>query len=242
MTEGNLTEQNVSANEQVNPVVQQESEKLLKQSDVDRIVHARMNEAMNKGEQAGYRKAVEELKNQSSQTQSMQSAPSMGGMQQFTPDQIKQMVADESRRQVEHMKQEAYVQHVAQDLRQKLDSGKSKYSDFDEVVGPLRKDIESGNPALAQIALMAQRAGNPEDIFYDLGNNPHKVASLITLAHTSPSVAEQEMQKLSASIKQNEAAHQSQSVKEPLSQIRPSTTGTDNGAMSVRDFRSMFTA
>jgi hypothetical protein len=48
------------------------------------------------------------------------------------------------------------------------------------------------------------------------------------------------VQRLSQSIKDNESAGKMRHPNEPLSQMRPSNTGTDNGAMSVKDYRSKY--
>ena len=61
-----------------------------------------------------------------------------------------------------------------------------------------------------------------------------KMANLETLAHMSPNDAIIQAQRLSQSIKDNEVASKIKTPNEPLSQIRPSNTGTDNGAMALK--------
>lgn len=238
MTDGILTDQNLNVGEKpiVNTMALQETEKLLKQSEVDRIVHARMTEAMSKGEQMGYRKAMDEAKANQSPIHN-QSVQTMGGMQTYSPEQIKQMVAEETKRQNDELHRQAYVNNVATSFNQKLEAAKTKYSDFEDTIAPLRNDL--GNPAMATVVLMANQMDNTADIMYDLAKNPQKVANLVTLAHTSPTLAQRQMQELSNSIKQNQVSSP-HPVKEPLSQIRPSAIGTDNGPMTVSDYRKLF--
>jgi hypothetical protein len=72
---------------------------------------------------------------------------------------------------------------------------------------------------------------------YELGRNPGKVASLTTLAYINPQLAKLEMKKLADSIKTNEQASEAPNVNEPLSQVKPSTVGKDNGSNTVSDLR-----
>jgi hypothetical protein len=57
-----------------------------------------------------------------------------------------------------------------------------------------------------------------------------------------PYLAQKNLQKLSASIKQNMSAKAEEAqARDPYSQLKPSpTAGMDNGSMSVSDFRKMF--
>ncbi len=57
----------------------------------------------------------------------------------------------------------------------------------------------------------------------------------------SPNMAQSDIAKLSHSIKANEsaAAQAQQSAAAPLSQVKPSTTGADNGSMSVKDYKRL---
>lgn len=167
----------------------------------------------------------------------------LGGMQSMSPDQIQQMIAQavgqaEEKRQKE-MQQKQYEQaayHIAQKFKSSMESGKAKYSDFDEKV----KDMDFGG--MSPLIALATETGIPEDIVYDLADNPQKITHLMILAHTQPALAKREMDKLAASIKTNQAAQQQASPRAPLSQIQPSTVGTDSGQMSVTDYRKMFSS
>jgi hypothetical protein len=170
--------------------------------------------------------------------------PGLGGMPQFSPDQISKMIADEARKLHEKNQQEVLAQAqkqnaeiVANHFNSQMSNGKLKYADFDEKV----KELDFGN--MAEILHLATEAGNADDIMYDLANNPQKITHLMILSHTQPKLARSEISKLSASIKQNQEASKKQSAREPLDMITPSTVGADSGDMSnysVSDFRSMF--
>lgn len=202
------------------PVMQDASqEKVLKQSEVNDLVGRIKHEAYTKGVK-------------DAQASVQQSAPqgsgNLGGMPLITEDKIRQMIADEASKQ----NQSAAVHHVLSNFANQMGSGKGKYSDFDETVANLG-DLKN----YPHVVQMATETGNAEDVMYELGKNPSKIATLTTLAYINPHLAKIEMKKLHDSIKTNQGASDNPNVAEPLSQIKPSTVGTDNGSNTVRDLR-----
>jgi hypothetical protein len=201
-------------------------EKVLKQSEVNELVGRIKHEAYEKG------------KRDASTSNQPNGAPqqvgqSMGGMPQITDDQVRQMIREEAQK-------EAQMREVHQTLNnftQQMNAGKGKYSDFDETVAQLG-NMEN----IPHIVQLATETGNAEDVMYDLGKNPSKVASLTTLAYLNPHLAKMEMKKLLDSIKSNQVAQKTPSAPEPLSQIKPSPVGTDNGSLSMRDLRRKYRA
>lgn len=198
-------------------------EKVLKQSEVDELVYRLKSEAYQKGV-ADAHKATQPAP----QPMAQPSGGSMGGMSQLTEEQVRQMIADEAHKQ----NQLANAHQVLTNFSQQMGTGKSKYSDFDETVANLG-DLRN----LPQVVELATGTGIAGDVMYELGRNPGKVASLTTLAYINPDLAKYEMKKLADSIKTNEQAAQAPSAPEPLSQVKPSTVGKDNGSNSVRDLR-----
>ena len=200
-------------------------EKVLKQSEVNELVGRVKHEA--------YAKGLREAQMQAAPAQQPQ-AGSMGGMPQITEDHVRQMIADEAQKQT-HM---AAVHNTLSNFVQQMGAGKGKYSDFDETVANLG-DFKN----IPHVVQLATDTGHAEDVMYELGRNPGKVASLTTLAYINPHLAKVEMKKLSDSIKSNQEAAKTPSADEPLSQSKPSTTvGSDNGSYSVRDFRKKYRA
>lgn len=193
-------------------------EKVLKQSEVNELVGRIKHEA--------YQKGLREA--QAQQPQSMPQGQSMGGMPQLTEEQVRQMIADEAHKQ----SQVAAAHNMLTSFAQKMQNGKSKYQDFDETVANLG-DLRN----IPHVIQLAEEAGNTEDVMYELGKNPGKVATLTTLSYVNPQLAKLEMKKLSDSIKKNQEAQNIPDVSEPLSQIKPSTVGTDNGSLSIRDLK-----
>lgn len=164
----------------------------------------------------------------------------LGGMPNVSQEQIGKMIADafekgEKKRQEEAL-QKQYADNayqMAQKFNASMANGKSKYPDFDEKV----KDLDY--QGMAPVVHLATETGIPEDVMYDLANNPQKITHLMILAHTQPNLAKREMDRLAASIRANQSAQQAvQEPNSPLSRITPSTTvGKDSGQMSVKDYQ-----
>lgn len=192
-------------------------EKVLKQSEVNELVGRVKHEAYSKG-----------LRDAQQTAQPQPQGQSMGGMPQLTEEQVRQMIADEAMKQ----NQMAQAHTTLTNFAQQMHEGKQKYSDFDETVAKLGE--LKHYPHIVQLAT---GEGNAGEIMYELGKNPGKIASLTTLSYINPELAKLEMKKLSDSIKTNEKASQAPSAAEPLSQVKASTVGTDNGSNSVRDLR-----
>lgn len=200
-------------------------EKVLTQSEVNDLIGRKKAEAYEQGK----REALAQLQAQSQPVQAPVS--SMGGMQQYSPDHIRNMVAEEAQRQLQYQAQMAEGNRIANEFTQKMVAAKDKYPDFEQTVSSL--DFTK----IPHIVRLANQADNTADIMYDLANNPHKIANLLTLANTDDRLAQQGIAKLSQSIKQNQAVENQKSSREPLSQMKPSITGTDNGSMTVSDLR-----
>jgi hypothetical protein len=200
------------------------SEKMVSQSDLNAVV----------GHMKGM---IKDLKNDiqtglnARQTEAQEQQPAYENVQQpqaFTEDQVRQMVSQEA----ERMAMQRGAERVANEFTQKLMTAKDNYEDFEEVVSGLNLP---NNP---QIVAWANGLDNTADVIYEIGKHPTKFANLLTLANTSPNLAVKELQRLSESIKTNQEAAKSDGVQEPLSQIKPSTTGTDNGSMTVKDLKN----
>jgi hypothetical protein len=190
------------------------TEKMIPQSELNRIVGTQKAEAYERGRQEALATA--------------QKSQSMGGMQQVSPDEVRRLIAEEAQKQA----QTAHVQRVVGSLTQKLEAGKAKYPD-------LQATVQSLNLASApHIAEMFSELDNAVDVMKELGDNATKYGAVLALSYTSPHLAKQELIKLSNSIKRNQEAENSPSADEPLSRINPSITGTDSGSRTTRDYRS----
>lgn len=177
---------------------------------------------------------IEQLKAQAAQA--AQASPG----QQSLPGDLQEQVVAILQKQMQEERDRLYQEQldresneIAQNYFGKLAQGKELYEDFEAVT--------SGFDATAfpQLVYLATQADNTAAIIYDLQKNPAKLAQLAVLVDKSPSMARAEIAKLSQSIKANEEAKRTASqAQDPLSRLKPSTVGTDNGAKSVRDFKS----
>jgi hypothetical protein len=224
VVDGSSQNQNVAAP----PAVQSEqpTEKSLPQSHVNDLIGRAKSDAYEKGK----RDALQGANPQPSVT--------MGGMTQQSPDDIRRMVAEETQKtlsahqeQLARQQQEEYSKGVTNQFLSKMQVGTQAYPDFEEKVLPLNL------PTLPHVVHLSNSMDNTADVIYDLANNPLKAEALEAMAKRNPQGAYQEMQKLSASIKQNKTAANFQSPNDPLSQIKTSPTGIDNGLLSVSDRR-----
>lgn len=157
---------------------------------------------------------------------------------------FRKVAAEEATRLRDHWVSEAQskaesdqAQRIVQNFWSKLDAGKAKYEDFDAVAG----DIEfSRFPNVVQ--MLADHIDNSHDVLYELGKDRLKMAQLEQLSYMSPKDALVQVRRMAESIKANESSGRARRPNEPLSQLRPSNVGTDNGALSVSDYRRKYKA
>jgi hypothetical protein len=158
-------------------------------------------------------------------------------------DAIRKIVAEETQRQREQFEQQTrqrteqeQAQNIVNKFWNKISTGKDKYQDFEKVTG----DIEYARfPNTVQ--LLADHIDNASDVLYELGKDRFKMAQLESLSYLSPRDAVIQAQRLANSIKENEEASKLKLPNEPLSQMRPSTTGLGSGdSNSFRDLRMKY--
>ncbi len=205
---------------------------------------SRVNELVKKAKHKGERKMQNELEALRSELAEIKNAQGqgqtgMGGMSVNT-DEIRQQVIDQVTqdlmKQQEADRQKLIEQEalqVANQFHGKMQQGKERYDDFEDVIAGF-------NPGeFPSLVILANEADNTADVMYELKKNPTKLAALASLVERSPTLARSEIAKLSNSIKKNqEAIAQEQNTTEPLDRMKPSTVGVDNGSRSIRDLRS----
>ncbi len=214
-----------------------EPEKTLTQSQVNEIVKREKAAATDRA-----RREYEAM-----QTQKPSQSQSMGGMPQENPNDIedkvfnrilehaKRLEEEEERKALEaqQAQQNAALEQDAKRYLLRVAEGKDKFSDFDEVM----KDFDAG--AFPQLALLAGEHENTAGIMYELSKSPDKIARLDYLANRSPAMARKELEKLANSITQNEQALADHvPTNAPLSRLKSSTVGADNGKMGLKDFKN----
>lgn len=212
------------------------------------IPHSRVNKIVEKAKNEAYKlglaDALAKIEEQFSGSQYAQpnSNNAQAGFDESTPltfSQYKELRERERQSEQQIAKQQAektYYDKVHNEFIQKVNDGSAKYQDFDEVTEALGLDEAQGNNPLVHLL---NSVDNPADVLYEMGKNPEKLGAVAALL-PAPTLARQAIIKLSNSIKNNQAAlQQRQSSSEPLSQIKPSSTGVDSGSKTVSDFRKM---
>lgn len=216
------------------PIQAQPDERVFKQSEVNEIVKRAKNDAVET-----YRRIQTEQPQYAQQKYG--DAPS-SHKAQFDEDHYRKIAGEEAKRLFEGVRQDALRQsqedaakRTVQNFYAKTSRGKEKYQDFDQVTG----DVDLGRfPNVVQ--LVADFVDNPEDFFYELGKDRMRLVQLEILARESPNDAISYSKRFSQSIKENQNAVNIKHAKEPLSQMRPSNIGTDNGALSVSAYRKKY--
>ncbi len=226
---------NTSAPSQVNET---SAERTFRQSEVTDIVKRERQEAIERYrrlevEQPEYfaKKYGESNRNVNTQQNS------------YDESHYRKIAAEEANRLRDQWMQEARGKHeeelarnTVNSFQQKMNAGKERYQDFDQVTG----DIDyAAFPNVVQ--LLANFVDNSADVAYSLGNDLLKMEMLESLAVRSPQTAIKKIQQLSKSLTDNESAAKTRIPNAPLSQLRPSNTGVDNGArQEVRDYRRKY--
>lgn len=213
---------------QIEPV-NQINEKMVPQSQVNEIVGNAKREAAER--------AVEAYKRQ--QTQVPQSPAeqhhNLSSNRGVSEDDIKRVTGDEIKRHFTQIEQEAQeranvdaANRIVGMFKDKIVAGKDKFEDFESVTGNVAMQYY---PNVVQ--LLAEHIDNTADVLYHLAKNRDKLYRLEALSSHNSSDAIYEMKRLSDSIKANEESSQARHPNSPLSQQRPSNTGTDSGSSSL---------
>jgi hypothetical protein len=214
------------------------AEKMLSQSEVDKLVGKLKHESYEKGLRDAQLKTqadqlalsqIERNNSNYSEKESQEHVTDVTTDGLKSNDQIRQLIREESEKQT----QLAIAQRVANEFVQKISAAKdsNKYDDFEEKITQLNL------PSIPHIVGWANSLDNTADVLYDIAKDPVKYANVLMLSQTAPHLAVAQLQKLSNSIKENEIAAKQPTAAEPLSQLKPSTTGTNSGTMSVQDLR-----
>lgn len=219
------------------------AERIFKQSEVNDIVKRAKSEAVERDRRLRVEQPEYAQAKYGDVAHTQNSAQTPYQQTQNSPEDIRKIVAEETQRQREAWEQQTrqraeqeQAQSIVNKFWNKIAPGKEKYQDFEKVTG----DIEFARfPNTVQ--LLAEHVENSADVLYELGKDRFKMAQLESLSYLSPRDAIIQAQRLASSIKENEEAAKVKLPNEPLSQLRPTQTGTDSGrAMTVADYRRIY--
>lgn len=182
------------------------------------------------------RQQIEQLQSQQGQQSPNQQQSNQQGMDaeriQRQVMEMMQQKMQEQEQQRHHEKLQEEVSQVAQTYFGKMAQGKEMFDDFESITA----DFDPA--AFPQLVYLATQADNTPAIIYELQKNPAKLATLSHLVDKSPSMAKAEIAKLSQSIKANEDAKKNlQEAQDPLTRLKSSPAGADNGKMGLRDLK-----
>jgi len=204
-----------------------QAEKMFTQSQVQAIAAKEKREAETKAE-ARVRSEYESRMAQ----QQLSQPQNIGGIQQTSPEEIQRLI----RQEAFNMSREHQAKQIEQNWLSAMEAEKIADPEFAELYDAIGIEQQPG--------LVIAMAGmdNKAQVVKDLAKNPSKYANILTLANGgSPKLAQIELNKLSASIRANQEAMKQPKVDAPLSQIRASNIGGDDGNysnMSTSDFRN----
>ena len=226
-----MDENQVVENAIDNPIAEPEQERMVPQSQVDKIIkHKTYQAAQAKRElEEKHQRELEEI--QARQTQRNENVP-----READANSIYQQVQERFNQEMQqrHLKDE--IDRVANTYLSKMAHGKDSYDDFDSVTQ------EFDPTEFPQLIYLVSGMDNAADIIYDLSKrNPEKFAELQLLAERSPRLARARLLKLSRSITENRQAQadaNSQKVAEPLDRLASSRVSGSNGKMGIRDLRN----
>lgn len=220
--------------EQSAPASIEQQEKMLSQSEVNKIVGREKLEA----EQRARRQLEQEYQQKLMETQQIRQNQS-----NYVETNSREVDADSIARQVqEKLEQEMQQRAIEQEMHQvannylaKMDAAKSSYDDFDEVTNGYNA------AAFPQITWLVSGIDNGGDVMYDLLKNPSKLSTIDSLANKDPQLAQRELLRLSQSINENKRAKseaQQGEINSPLDRLNASRTTGSSGKLSIDDLRS----
>ena len=202
--------------------IEEPMEKMVPQSEVDKVVVAVKHSA--------YEKAKQELM---SAQQANPNAAMQAAQGAVSREDIENMILEKTQALQMQQARQAEAERIVGEFVQKMDMGKTDYEDFEDTV----KEIDFS--AIPEIVKLANQMHNTHDLFYDMAKNPYKIAQLKILAQTSPGLARAEMMRLSKSIDDNKAAKSQMTAKEPLSQMKASANASvdSNRPMTLAEMK-----
>lgn len=217
---------------------QESQEKMIPQSQVNRILQSRLSEKERQTE----KRIREEYEGRVSNND-------VGGNVDASVEELKNVISASAKQEAEKYIKELHAtqlreyaeregKRIEADIMSKLASVKDKYSDYDAVV-PNFPFQHFPNAVLASVDF-----DNTGDILVELAKNPAKLEQLERLAQldskaSGSSLAKQEMKRLSDSIKLNEQALKQKQSNPPLSTIKPSSF-SDDGSDSLQSLKRQY--
>jgi hypothetical protein len=227
MEENNQVTDNAVDSQSVEP----EQEKMLSQSQVNKIIKQKTYEAaqIKRDMEERHQRELEAIQSQK-QHQRNENVP-----RDVDADAIYQQVQERFNQEMQQRQIKTEMDRIANSYLSKMEQGKGSYDDFEDVT----KDFDP--TAFPQLTYLVAGMDNAADVIYDLSRNPLKLAGLDRLAEKNPRQAQAELLKLSRSITENRQAkadEDSNNVAEPLDRLQSSRVSGSNGKKGITDLRN----
>ena len=226
-----MEENQVSDGALDNSSIEPEQEKMIPQSQVNKIIKHKTYEAaqIQREMEERHQRELEAIQAQK-QKQRNENVP-----RDVDADAIYQQVQERFNQEMQQRRVKDEMDRIANSYLSKMEQGKSSYSDFEEVT----KEFDP--TAFPQLTYLVAGMDNAADVIYDLSRNPLKLAGLDRLAEKNPRQAQAELLKLSRSITENRQAQsdeESNPVAAPLDRLQSSRVSGSNGKPGIRDLRN----
>jgi len=226
-----MEENNQVENAVDNTIAEPEKEKMISQSQVDKIIKHKTYQAaqIQRDMEERHQKELEAIQSQK-QHQRNENVP-----RDVDADAIYQQVQERFNQEMQQRQIKTEMDRIANSYLSKMEQGKGSYDDFEDVT----KDFDP--TAFPQLTYLVAGMDNAADVIYDLSRNPLKLAGLDRLAEKNPRQAQAELLKLSRSITENRQAkadEDSNNVAEPLDRLQSSRVSGSNGKKGITDLRN----
>lgn len=208
-------------------------EKMVPQSDVNRVVVAAKREAYEramrdaKAQETSQPEAV--MPNETAPVETQATVPGIDINALAT--QVASQMSEQQRLQNEQRDQ----QNMIMELAPKIKDAKARYQDFDDVVQ--KSDIAN----IPEVVSYSNIVDNSGDVVYEMAKSPQKIATFLGLANRSPQLAASYIQELSGNIKANAGSTNNIAPSQPLDSLSPSNVGSNDGdATSVNYWKNQY--
>lgn len=220
--------QNQSVTQDNTSNAEAKQEKMIPQSEVDRLIYAKK---MEERERITRDNSAKANANKDLEATVDRNDP---GKVLIDKSELAKIVNETAATQAEDQRVQQMCYEFANKIQATAES--KKYADFETTVAKLNL-----NTLPQSVVEMTNALDNTGEVLYELAKNPSKYSSVLNLSNISPQLAYDELIRLSGSIKKNQdeiAVQEKNKVNEPLDQVKPSRTGTGDGKLSsVSDYR-----
>lgn len=192
---------------------------------VEEIIHSRTREVAQKTAE----KVRAEFEQQQTHQQNHKQGMGLGGMSQLGPDEIKSMISDGLRHELQSIRESSEKEMRQQRITELTNDYLGKLQAHEPELLKREQEIAEMYSLIPLINESSEAAA----ITKHLLDNDSAYANLMVLSHTAPARVRNAIKKIEALIKENKEALSRSYPNEPLSQPRPSVITADAGSNSI---------